>query len=172
MSVEIEVFIPRGPMPTRDAWQAELDRLKLPAYLCETFDTIHDTAFVPALYLGGPGGFEFYLGPAEEFIENYPELATATHNPELYASFSTHGDTRELMSSICAAAALASLTNGYLYDPQEDEEHALRAAPEAVEQARREVNDMGAEIEAEEPDDEIGDFGEGFEKYIAARKTG
>ena len=124
MSVELCV-LHRTTVPIdRDSWQANLDALGLPVQLDARLDPSLARGFQPVALRGHSTGFELDRFPAADY-------APAPDNGSEYDAacvFRWSGDTSEMAAALACAAALAALTQGIVYDPQEGETYSPEAA--------------------------------------------
>ncbi|MBK7908716.1 MAG: hypothetical protein IPJ78_19510 [Gemmatimonadetes bacterium] len=138
MSVSVSVFLRAPQLPSRDEWQRAIDAAGFRVSLHREFNPTVDAGFVGALHDGRAAGFEFYLDvSAEDSIDGKEAL---THR----AMFVTHSALRELVSSVVAAATLASVCNGVLRDDDSGETYRGVAA---IEYARNVELDCAAELQ-------------------------
>jgi hypothetical protein len=144
MSIELHIFLEKSKVPTRDLWQAEIERLGFPAVIDSPFDLQRDTGFRPASYEGAATGFEFYLESSKTIIESYPHVAPHVGNRDVCATFRWGGDLAEMGAASAAAASLAKLTDGIYFHPDDD---LLYTADEALKATRTDLD----EIRSKEP---------------------
>ncbi|MGQ0845385.1 MAG: hypothetical protein ACT4QF_14755 [Sporichthyaceae bacterium] len=114
-------------------WQIELDRLGFPLKLDPSLD-LDDWGggFMPVQHDGAGTGFDFSSDPAEDREDWAPQVAAVVADYPTCSSF-TFAREQEGIAALVAAAALASLVDGRLYDTRDE---ALLTAQEAVEAAR------------------------------------
>ena len=128
---------------------AKIDSAKLAATLKELgfeADLKHELdgseGFWPADIAGFRTGFEVSMGPIDDFVEGYPDLASELHGQDTETTFVWHSDFAQAGAAMLVAAALAKVTEGLIYEAQDGEfytiERALQAARELLEVARRE----------------------------------
>ena len=134
--MEIVVLFKADQPVTRDAWQEVMDGQGLPASLPPDFDvTGEEGGFAPVGFRGEQAGFEFYRGPADRSI--LKQARSRRRGFDQAASFIWGGDLNEMGAAVCASAALAVLTGGVLYFPQDGD---VFAGAEAVAWAMEAVN--------------------------------
>ena len=136
MSLEIHIFLPSSALPSRDAWQSEIERLGFPTVLEQGFNPLVDRGFRPCLFKGKPGGFEFLYGRSSEVLNTYSSFTEKIGRCDGAASFIWHSDLQDLGVSITASAALASLTGGFYFYPDDD---IFLSASESIEQTRKDL---------------------------------
>jgi hypothetical protein len=134
MSLEVYVLLKRSRLPSLASWQDALDGSGLGVKIHSTFNPVEDSGFVPCSYKNSETGFEFFLGSRADLIEAYPDLKQKTEGLDTSAAFVWSGDLNECVSAVSSAAILAQLSDGLLYDPQEDH---LYGGSEAILQARQ-----------------------------------
>jgi hypothetical protein len=133
MSIELHIFMHDSRVPTRADWQQAIEQIGFPAVLDASLDLRQDTGFSPTRYSGKSTGFEFYLDPAREILSAYPHIAEQVGPRDTCATFRWGGDMDEMCAALSSAAALAKLTDGIYYYPDDD---ILYGADEAVEATR------------------------------------
>lgn len=139
MSIELHVFLQDSKVPSRTAWQSEIEQLAFPTVLDTTLDLRKDTGFSPTTYAGKAAGFEFDLEPAAHILESYDHIAQKIGNRDMCATFRWGSDLNEMCAALSAAAALTKLTDGIYFDPQDD---SLYNAEEAVNAVRKELKSV------------------------------
>ena len=136
MSLELHIFLRDSSVPNRAQWQAAIEQLGFPTVLDPTLDVRKDTGFTPTTYSGKETGFEFYLERAAELLSSYGHIASRVGDRDVCASFRWGGDLDEMGAALTAASALAKLTDGIYFYPDDD---ILYTADEAVESTRRDL---------------------------------
>jgi len=126
-------------VPDRAAWQHAIEQAGFPTVLDPALNVREDTGFSPATYGGESTGFEFYMESATDVLDAYPHIAERIGAREMAASFRWGGDLNEMAAALSAAAALANLTDGIYFDPQDD---VLYSAAEALVATRRELSSL------------------------------
>ncbi len=139
MSIELHVFMPDSRVPNRDAWQQAIEQLGFPTVLNPTMDVRTDTGFSPATYKGQPTGFEFELEPAADILADYFHIASQVGGRDQCATFRWSSDLIEGAAAWSASAALAKLTDGIYFYPDDD---TILDADAAVEATRRDLNSI------------------------------
>jgi hypothetical protein len=139
MSMDVHVLLSTARFPSAAAWQSALDRLGTSVAFDDGFDPLQDSGFVPCKFENAPTGFEFLLSTRDDLLEAYPQLADRVREYDGCADFTWGGGLTECAAAISAAAALAVLAQGAIYDPQDD---AWIAAAEAEDYARRTVAEI------------------------------
>jgi hypothetical protein len=138
MSMEFNVVLDRELLPDRERWQAEIARSDLWTELGPDFDPGRSSGFQPMTFKGASTGFEFYLD--EVNADDCPEglVGYLPEHPRL-AGFRFSGDMKELAAALAASSTLASVSDGWFYDPQSA---LVLDGPSAIEMARRELTEM------------------------------
>jgi hypothetical protein len=94
---------------------------------------------LPVKFKGRDSGFEFDLSPASEITETYSEFAKEFAGRDVSGNFRWGGDLNEMACALAASAALAKLSDGVWFDPQEgacfDSDGAVEQAKSGVEAA-------------------------------------
>lgn len=140
MSMELHVFLPKLALPDVHRWQAAIDTLGIDVRLDPDVDVETHSGFWPAAFNGQPGGFEFDVAPASDVIEVAPDIAGRVRGLDIVGNFRWGGDLNEMASALTAAAALASISGGVWFDPQEGQ---CLDATAAVREARSCIADAG-----------------------------
>lgn len=138
MSMELHVFLAKGKLPTIRQWQAAIDSHGFDVKLDPSTDVASDSGFLPAVFKGRESGFEFDVSPAVDVVEAYPDVADRVAGLDAVGNFRWGGDFDEMACALAAAAALASLSGGVWFDPQEGE---CRDAAGAVREAQSGIAD-------------------------------
>ena len=115
MSMSMHVII--ESMPTRSDWQAAIRKAGFDLVLDPAVDTRRHNGFVSARFIETISGFEFSVGSVPESAPGYLRFQTPKAQTELSANFKWSGDALEMCCALSAAAALAKLTNGPLFEP-------------------------------------------------------
>ena len=106
MSLERDVFLAADRIPTVAAWQAALQQAGIDLIL----DLLTHDGFLPLTHEGRATGFELGLR-----VVDGAEAALADGRDRV-AVFQWHGDFASAIAAVLAAAVLAALTDGVLYD--------------------------------------------------------
>ena len=125
-----------------------LNALGFEATVLHDFNTAD--GFWPIEIAGCKAGVEIYLDyDLQELCDDYPLLATALEGRDRAAMFVMHSRAAEYGTAMALAAALASLTDVVIYDPQDDvilsPEKSAEDARYMFEEARKEGEPSGAE---------------------------
>ncbi len=139
MSVELHIFMQDSRVPTRDAWQQAIEQLGFPVVLEPSLDPRHDTGYRPTSFRGQPTGFEFYLEAAAGVLSSYSHVVPRVGDREKCATFRWGGDLKECGAALSAAAALAQITDGVYFYPDDD---IVYGAAEAVAATRRDLQSI------------------------------
>ena len=115
MSVDTILFV-RESLPTVAQWQEAIAAAGLNIELDPEIDDLAAfTGYLPAVFNEQPAGFEFYFDTAENaFGERPPAIGDRTHA----VTFATHSEIRELVCALYAAAALAKIADGLMFDEE------------------------------------------------------
>ena len=135
--VELHIFLSDSRIPNRAAWQHTIEQLGFPTVLDPTLDVRNDTGFRPTNYGGQSTGFEFYLEPTADILSSYSHIVPRIGPRDRCATFRWGGDLTEMCAALSAAAALAKISDGIYFYPNDD---ILSTADEAVEATRRDLN--------------------------------
>src|SRR5688572_321507 len=139
MSMELHVLLSKSRLPDVRRWQAAIDALGFDVKLDPTLDVNADAGFCPARFKGRESGFEFSIWPASEITETYAEFESELAGHDASANFRWGGDLNEMTCALVASAALAKLSDGVWFDPQEgaclDPAGAIEQAKSGVEAA-------------------------------------
>lgn len=141
MSVDLTLFLARALMPTPVDWAKAIREAGFPADLDTDFDVDTHSGFLPCTYDGKPGGFE-YLATQVEHDDRVNLTLPAEY--DFCVMFATHSDTRELATSVIAAAVLCELAGGQLVDTEAGK---VVAAPKALSWAREVLDEIKGELE-------------------------
>ena len=136
MSVELHIFLHGSQVPERDAWQDAIQQCGFPVTLDAAFPVRTHTGFLPAAYGTRQSGFEFSLDPAADLLSSHPHIAARVGDRDACASFRWGGDLTEMAAAVCSASALAHLTDGLYYYPDDD---LLYTADEALSVTREDL---------------------------------
>ena len=139
MSMELHVLLSKSRLPNVRQWQAAIDALGFDVKLDPTLSLDADAGFCPAKFKGRDGGFEFSIWPASEIAETYPEFEAEFEGRDSSANFRWGGDLNGMACALVASAALAKVSDGVWFDPQEgacfDSAGAIEQAKSGVEAA-------------------------------------
>jgi hypothetical protein len=130
--MELHVFF-RGPLPTKAALARQMRDLGFPLSLKSATGSLEQqTGLMPMRWQREDTGVEFDVWSTRIAID---EIRREGVDPafDRSANFRWGGEDSELLCALCAAAALAKLTGGIVFDPEEDR---LQSIEEAVETAR------------------------------------
>jgi hypothetical protein len=111
------VFFARDRLPTAAQWQVAVNRAGFPLRLDVAVDLTTLEGVLPAEYAREPTCFEYFLDTDVELPEGVP---LDPGGPTLSACVVlVSRSTTEMLAKVAAAAALAQLTSGVLYDDAE-----------------------------------------------------
>ena len=139
MVVELHIFIEDSLVPSRDTWQRQIDQLGFPTVLEPLLDVRRDAGFRPTTFKGESTGFEFFLERAADTLASYSHITPKVGSRDKCATFRWGGDMAECGAALSAAAALANVSDGVFFYPDDD---ILYSADEAVEVTRRDLSSI------------------------------
>jgi hypothetical protein len=113
--VSMSMYVLHEVIPNRAEWQAAITAAGFDLILDPSLDTKLNTGFLPARYNDIDTGFEFDVSDLPDSVPEYLESSQADDPRRLSANFRWGGDILEMCCAFAAAAALAKLTNGVLY---------------------------------------------------------
>lgn len=119
MSMELHVLLSNTRLPDVREWQAAIDALGFDVKLDPSLAVETGRGFLPARFKGRDSGFEFTVWPASDISDTYPEFANQFAGRDRAANFRWGGDLIEMACALVASAALAQLSDGVWFDPQE-----------------------------------------------------
>jgi hypothetical protein len=130
MSMEVHVFF-RGRLPSKAALGKAMKELEFPLTVGGATGSLEGhSGFMPMRLRREETGVEFDVFDGRSAVE---ELAAADVDPSFdrSANFRWGGDDSEMQAGLCAAAALARLTNGIVLDEADGRLFSIRviAAP-------------------------------------------
>src|SRR4051812_3685776 len=132
MAMEVHVFF-RGKLPSKVALAKALKELEFPLTIPRPAGSLEkQTGFMPMRLRREEAGVEFDVFDGRSTIE---ELAGSKVDRSLdrTASFRWGCDEEEMLGGLCAAAAVAKLTNGVMLDEADGK---LLSVDEAISRAR------------------------------------
>lgn len=113
----VSVFFAWERLPTAAEWQVAISQGGFPLRLDVAVDLATAEGVIPAEYAGESTGFEYFIDTDAELPEGAPFDA---EGPTLRAcAVLVSRSTTEMHAAVAAAAALAQLTSGVLYDDAE-----------------------------------------------------
>jgi hypothetical protein len=113
----VSVFFARERLPTAAKWQAAANEAGFPLRLDVAVDLTILEGVLPAEYAREPTCFDYFLSTDVELPEGVP---LDPGGPTLSACVVlVSRSTTEMLAKVAAAAALARLTSGVLYDDAE-----------------------------------------------------
>jgi len=147
MSVENNIFMVRGKLPSPQEWLEAITLNGFEMNMDINFDPVKHEGFLPCKYKGEDAGFEYWTEEVDinELLEE--DMLTQEEANELddrcfMVTLTTHSDFREYMTSMVAAAVLCEISDGML---AEGGEPPFITATNAVKWAK----DCAPEIEKE-----------------------
>lgn len=138
MAIETHVLF-HGKLPSKAALARGMRELGFPVSLKPATGSLEEqSGFMPMSLRGRETGVEFDVFNDRAAVE---ELASGEVDPNFNrsANFRWGGDEYEMIAGACAAAALAKLVNGVVYD---EAEGRLLSVDEAIEAARRNLKSI------------------------------
>ena len=140
MSMSVHVLWQRGAGFDSASLLATLKDLGFEADLMQELDGAD--GFWPVDIAGFRTGFEVSMGPIDQFVEDYPDLASSLQGQDAEAAFYWHSDFAQAGAAMLVSAALAKATQGKIYEAQDGEfysiDRAVQAARELLDMARKE----------------------------------
>jgi len=138
MSMETHVFF-RGKLPTKGALSRAMKELGFPFSIKPATGSLEQqSGFMPMLLRREETGVELDVFGDRAAVEEFAD-AGVDQSFERRASFRWGGDFEEAVAGMCAAAALAKLVNGVVFDEAENQ---LLAVDEAVALAKRNLETL------------------------------
>jgi hypothetical protein len=138
MSTETHVFF-RGKLPSKAALSRAMKELGFPfAIKPATGSLEQQSGFMPMLRGREETGVEFDVYNDHDAVEEFAD-AGVDQSFEQRASFRWGGDFQEAVAGMCAAAALAKLTNGVVFD---EAENKLLSVDGAIDLARKNLQHL------------------------------
>lgn len=116
MSVVVCVFLRDAELPRFEDWQHALDEAGSGLRLEDISPRGH-SGFWPALLNGQACGFEYSFGPIDPNSED--DFRIHIGDRDCVVDFVWHGSEFDMRAGLQAAAALAKLTDGVFFDPQD-----------------------------------------------------
>ena len=120
MSLEMHVFLKKSSLPGRESWQDAVAFLKLPVVLDPELDLLKDSRFSPAKLGDMDSGFEIYSGPAQDVLQNYPDLTRTITDQDWCVTFRWGSDVNECACVLAASAGLVKLCNAVAFYPDDE----------------------------------------------------
>jgi hypothetical protein len=115
--ISVSVFFDGERLPGAAEWQVAVNQAGFPLRLDVALDLATVEGVIPAEYAGESTGFEYFLETDAGLPEGAPFDA---EGPALRAcAVLVSRSTTEMLAAVAAAAALAQLTSGVLYDDME-----------------------------------------------------
>src|SRR3989442_480323 len=119
MSMETHVFF-RGKLPTKAALSRAMKELGFPLSIKPATGSLEQQCgFMPMTLRGDKTGVEFDVCDDHFAVEEFADVGVDP-SYERVANFRWGSDYQEAVAGMCAAAALAKLTNGVVFDEAED----------------------------------------------------
>jgi len=132
----MELHVILAAIPDVAAWQRAITAAGFNIVLDSALNTTDHVGFVPVRFAGIDSGFEYDIFPIADITEAYPSYASQFGNRRFSANFRWGGDLTEMSCVLAASAALAKLTNGICFDPQEG---VCLTGDQAIAQAKAEI---------------------------------
>ena len=138
MSMETHVFF-RGKLPTKAALSRAMRELGFPFSITPSTGSLErQSGFMPMKRRGEETGVEFDVYGDHAAVEEFADVGVDA-GFERRASLRWDGDFQEAVAGMSAAAALAKLVNGVVFDEAEDK---LLCADDAIALARKNLQEL------------------------------
>ncbi len=145
MSFDLDVYFNHSKLPSLGQWAESVSREGFRLTFPESVNLTTHTGYLPAVLGDEESGFEFFVSDLDEPDELLPEeVRSLVPAANALANFCCHG-MDECLAATVAAAVLAQLTGGVVFDPQGS---GCFQGQEAIAHARAEL-DAAARKEAE-----------------------
>ena len=147
MSMETHVFF-RGKLPTKAALSRTMKELGFPFSITPSTGSLEQqSGFMPMKRRGEETGVEFDVYSDHAAVEEFADVGVDA-GFERRASLRWGGDFQEAVAGMSAAAALAKLMNGVVFDEAEDK---LLSADDAIAVARKNLQELVKPEDAKHP---------------------
>ena len=147
MSMETHVFF-RGKLPTKAALSRAMKELGFPFSITPSTGSLEQqSGFMPMKRRGEETGVEFDVYSDHAAVEEFADVGVDA-GFERRASLRWGGDFQEAVAGMSAAAALAKLMNGVVFDEAEDR---LLSADDAIAVARKNLQELVKPEDAKHP---------------------
>ena len=147
MSMETHVFF-RGKLPSKAALSRTMKELGFPFSITPSTGSLEQqSGFMPMKRRGEETGVEFDVYSDHAAVEEFAD-AGVDAGFERRASLRWGGDFQEAVAGMSAAAALAKLMNGVVFDEAEDR---LLSADDAIAVARKNLQELVKPEDAKHP---------------------
>jgi hypothetical protein len=138
MSMETDVFF-RGKLPIKAALSRAMKELGFPFSITPSTGSLEQqSSFMPMKRRGEETGVEFDVYSDHAAVEEFADVGVDA-GFERRASLRWGGDFQEAVAAMSAAAALAQLTNGVVFNEAEDR---LLSADDAIAVARKSLQEL------------------------------
>jgi hypothetical protein len=138
MSTETHVFF-RGKLPTKAALSRAMKDLGFPFSIKPVTGSLEEqSGFMPMLLRREETGVEFDVWNDHSAVTEFADVGVDP-SFERVANFRWGGDFQEAIAGMCAAAALAKLVSGVVFDEAEDK---LLSVDDAIGVARKNLNEL------------------------------
>ena len=138
MSMETHVFF-RGQLPTKAVLSRAMKELGFPFSITPSTGSLErQSGFMPMKRRGEETGVEFDVYNDHSSVEEFADVGVDA-GFERRASLRWDGDFQEAVAGMSAAAALAKLMNGVVFDESEDK---LLSADDAIAVARKNLQEL------------------------------
>src|SRR3954468_3828904 len=147
MSMETHVFF-RGKLPTKSALSRAMKELGFPFSITPSTGSLEQqSGFMPMKRRGEETGVEFDVYSDHAAVEEFADVGVDV-GFERRASLRWGGDLQEAVAGMSAAAALAKLMNGVVFDEAEDR---LLSVDDAIAVARKNLQELIKPEEVKHP---------------------
>lgn len=117
MSVETSVFLESERLPRGDVWSDAVREASVPLELDRAFDPQTFSGYLPCRYENKESGFEYFFGTVSAAGVD-ESLIDRVGARDAVVTLVTHSDFSELYAATFAAAVLAEITDGIVYDSE------------------------------------------------------
>jgi hypothetical protein len=147
MSMETHVFF-RGQLPTKAVLSRAMKELGFPFSITPSTGSLErQSGFMPMKRRGEETGVEFDVYNDHSSVEEFADVGVDA-GFERRASLRWDGDFQEAVAGMSAAAALAKLMNGVVFDESEDK---LLSADDAIAVARKNLQELVKPEDTKDP---------------------
>ena len=138
MSMETHVFF-RGKLPTKAALSRAMKELGFPFSIKPVTGSLEQkSGFMPMLFRREETGVEFDIWNDQSAVAEFADVGVDP-SFECVANFRWGGDYQEAVAGMCAAAALAKLVNGVVFD---EAENKLLSVEDAIALAKKSLKGL------------------------------
>jgi hypothetical protein len=117
--MELHVLAEESRLPDASRWQEAISALGFDLKLDQTLSVREQTGLLPCTFKAQQSGFGFDIFPATDIVDTYPEFKKAFLGRDSSANFRWGGDMVEMACALIASTALAKVSDGVWFDPQD-----------------------------------------------------